>query len=98
MWNQKSAKIVNINTVEKKLGIPFMSADVKAKFAVEGLTESLLYGVEPFGIKWIKRAGVIKTNMEIQLVSLVNWLIPIFRIIMILRTLWINLEELLKKA
>jgi len=28
-----------------------MSADVKAKFAVEGLTESLLYGVEPFGIK-----------------------------------------------
>jgi len=41
-----------------------MSTDVNAKFAIEGLTESLLYEVEPFGIKWIKRAGVIKQIWE----------------------------------
>jgi len=35
--------------------------------------------------------------MGIQLVSKINLLIPIFHIIMILRTLWINLEDLLKK-
>jgi len=28
-----------------------MSTDVNAKFAIEGLTEYLLYEVEPFGIK-----------------------------------------------
>ena len=41
-----------------------MSTDVNAKFAIEGLTESLLYEVESFGIKCIKRAGVIKQIWE----------------------------------
>lgn len=35
--------------------------------------------------------------MGIQLVAQINRLIPIFRIIVILKTLWINLEDLLKK-
>ena len=41
-----------------------MFADVNAKFAIEGLTKSLLYEVESFRIKWIKRAGVINQIWE----------------------------------
>jgi NAD(P)-dependent dehydrogenase (short-subunit alcohol dehydrogenase family) len=63
MRKQKSGLIVNISSGVGKFGIPTASAYVSSKFAVEGLSESMSYEIEPFGIKTvIIEPGVIKTN------------------------------------
>jgi short-subunit dehydrogenase len=63
MRNQNSGKIVNISSGAGRFGFPTGSIYVSTKFAVEGLSESLAYEVEPFGIKIILvEPGVIKTN------------------------------------
>jgi NAD(P)-dependent dehydrogenase (short-subunit alcohol dehydrogenase family) len=63
MRNQGSGKIVNISSGAGRFGFPTGSIYVSTKFAVEGLSESLAYEVEPFGIKIILvEPGVIKTN------------------------------------
>ncbi len=63
MRNQGSGKIVNISSGVGRFGFPTGSIYVSTKFAVEGLSESLAYEVEPFGIKIILvEPGVIKTN------------------------------------
>jgi NAD(P)-dependent dehydrogenase (short-subunit alcohol dehydrogenase family) len=49
---------------------PFYSAYVSTKFAIEGLTESMAYELEPFGIKVILvEPGVIKTKFVNSMVS-----------------------------
>jgi NAD(P)-dependent dehydrogenase (short-subunit alcohol dehydrogenase family) len=61
---QKSGIIVNISSVAGKLGYPGGSAYISTKFAVEGLSESMSYELEPFGIKVIIiEPGVIRTNI-----------------------------------
>src|SRR6476659_317003 len=63
MRKQRSGMIVNISSGVGRFGFPTGSAYVSTKFAVEGLTESMSYEVEPFGIKAILiEPGVIKTN------------------------------------
>src|SRR6478672_11123012 len=63
MRKQRSGLIVNISSGAGRFGFPTGSAYVSTKFAVEGLTESMLYEVEPFGIKVILiEPGAIKTN------------------------------------
>jgi short-subunit dehydrogenase len=63
MRNQRSGMIVNISSGAGRFGYPTGSAYVSTKFALEGLSESMLYEVEPFGIKVILiEPGVIKTN------------------------------------
>lgn len=63
MRKQKSGIIVNISSGAGRFGFPMGSAYVSSKFAVEGLSESLSYEVEPFGIKIILiEPGMIKTN------------------------------------
>jgi len=63
MRKQRSGMIVNISSGVGRFGFPTGSAYVSTKFAVEGLTESMSYEVEPFGIKVILiEPGVIKTN------------------------------------
>jgi NAD(P)-dependent dehydrogenase (short-subunit alcohol dehydrogenase family) len=48
------------------LGFPIQSAYVSTKFAIEGLSESMAYEVEPFGIKVVLiEPGFIKTNIEV---------------------------------
>src|SRR4029078_3410362 len=60
---QRSGLIVNISSGAGRFGFPTGSAYVSTKFAVEGLTESMSYELEPFGIKAILiEPGVIKTN------------------------------------
>jgi short-subunit dehydrogenase len=63
MRKQKSGMIVNISSGVGRFGYPTGSAYVSTKFAVEGLSECMLYEVEPFGIKVILiEPGVIRTN------------------------------------
>ncbi len=64
MRGQKSGTIVNISSsVVPMGGFPGGSAYVSTKFAVEGLSQSTAYDLEPFGIKVIIiEPGVIGTN------------------------------------
>jgi NAD(P)-dependent dehydrogenase (short-subunit alcohol dehydrogenase family) len=60
---QKSGIIVNISSGAGRFGFPSGSAYVSTKFAVEGLSESMSYELEPFGIRVvIVEPGVIRTN------------------------------------
>src|SRR5215203_61104 len=64
MRRQKSGTIVNISSGAGRFGFPSGSAYVSTKFAVEGLSESMAYELEPLGIKVILvEPGVIKTNI-----------------------------------
>ena len=63
MRRQKSGTIINISSGAGRFGFPGSSAYVSTKFAVEGLSESMSYELEPFGIKVVLvEPGVIKTN------------------------------------
>ena len=63
MRKQKSGKIINISSGAGRFGYPGGSAYVSTKFAMEGLSESLSYELDPFGIKVILvEPGVIRTN------------------------------------
>ncbi len=56
--------IVNISSVGGRMSVPFLSAYNSTKFALEGLSESLLYELEPFGIRVIIiEPGFIRTNI-----------------------------------
>jgi len=63
MRMQKSGLIINISSGVGRFGIPTLSAYSSSKFALEGLSESLSYELEPFGIRTVLiEPGVIKTN------------------------------------
>ncbi len=65
MRRQRSGTIVNISSIAGRIGFPLTSAYVSSKFALEGLSESMAYEIEQFGIKVILiEPGVIKTNFE----------------------------------
>ena len=50
MRMRKSGIIVNISSINGRVGFPLTSAYVSSKFALEGLSESLAYEIEQFGI------------------------------------------------
>ena len=63
MRRRKSGTIINICFGVGRFGLPGSSAYVSTKFAVEGLSESMSYELEPFCIKVVLvEPGVIKTN------------------------------------
>src|SRR5215469_3201945 len=63
MRKQNSGIIVNISSAVGRFGFPITSAYVSTKFAIEGLSESMAYEVEPFGIKVVLiEPGYTKTN------------------------------------
>jgi len=65
MRKQKLGTIVNVSSGAGRIGFPGMSAYVSSKFALEGLSESMSYELEPFGIKIvIIEPGVIRTNFK----------------------------------
>lgn len=65
MRRQRCGTIVNISSIAGKIGFPLTSAYVSSKFALEGLSESMAYEIEQFGIKVILiEPGVIKTNFD----------------------------------
>ena len=53
MRKQKSGMIINISSGLGRFGRPLLSGYVGSKFAVEGLSESMSYELEPFGIKTV---------------------------------------------
>ena len=65
MRKQGDGTIVNISSVAGRMGFPITSAYVSSKFALEGLSESMAYEIEQFGISVILiEPGVIKTNFD----------------------------------
>lgn len=60
---QKSGIIVNITSIAGVVGIPGECIYSSSKFALEGLSESISYELQPYGIKVILvELGVINTN------------------------------------
>jgi NAD(P)-dependent dehydrogenase (short-subunit alcohol dehydrogenase family) len=65
MRQQKSGVIINISSVGGKVTFPFSSLYHATKFAVEGLTESMQYELNPFGIRLkIVEPGGYKTEFS----------------------------------
>ena len=65
MRKQRHGTIVNISSIAGRIGFPLTPAYVSSKFAVEGLSESMAYELEQFGINVILvEPGVIKTNFD----------------------------------
>jgi NAD(P)-dependent dehydrogenase (short-subunit alcohol dehydrogenase family) len=63
MRKEGNGRIVNVSSLAGRIGFPLASAYVSSKFALEGLSESLRYEVQDFGIYVILiEPGVIKTN------------------------------------
>lgn len=63
MRKQESGIIVNMSSGAGRFGYATASSYVSSKFALEALTESMSYEIEPFGIRTILiEPGVIKTN------------------------------------
>jgi NAD(P)-dependent dehydrogenase (short-subunit alcohol dehydrogenase family) len=64
MRRQKEGTIVNISSTAGRIGLPLNSAYVGSKFALEGLSESISYEVEQFGIRIIIiEPGFTRTNL-----------------------------------
>ena len=64
MRKQNSGTIVNVSSVGGRIGVPVLSAYQSTKFALEGLSESMSYELEPFGIRVvIIEPGFIRTNI-----------------------------------
>jgi NAD(P)-dependent dehydrogenase (short-subunit alcohol dehydrogenase family) len=56
--------IVNVSSVGGRMGVPVLSAYQSTKFALEGLSESMSYELEQFGIRVvIVEPGFIRTNI-----------------------------------
>ncbi len=65
MRKQHGGSIINISSIAGRIALPLYSAYVSTKFAVEGLSESMAYELEPFGIRVaIIEPGAIKTNFR----------------------------------
>jgi NAD(P)-dependent dehydrogenase (short-subunit alcohol dehydrogenase family) len=65
MREQKSGIIVNISSGAGLFGYPGGSAYVSSKFAIEGLSESISYELDQFGIRVVLiEPGFIKTNFS----------------------------------
>jgi NAD(P)-dependent dehydrogenase (short-subunit alcohol dehydrogenase family) len=63
MRKQRSGTIVNISSMVGRFGVPLNAAYVSSKFALEGLSESISFELEEFGIKVILvEPGVVKTD------------------------------------
>ena len=63
MRKQRNGIIINVTSLAGIVGIPAECIYVSTKFALEGLSESISYELQPYGIKVILiEPGVINTN------------------------------------
>jgi len=99
MRKQRSSRILNISSGTGIFGFPGISADVSTKFAVEGLSESIAYELEPFGIKVILiEPGFVKTNFEHAMVVAKKAQDPASPYSELMQKLMVNASELAKNA
>ena len=99
MRRRKSGTIVNISSGAGLFGIPSGSAYVSTKFAVEGLSESISYELEPFGIKVvIVEPGVIRTNFGNGLVVARKSQDPNSPYSQMMKKIGTSFEELMKNS
>ena len=62
MREKTSGTIINISSIGGRVAFPYFSIYMSTKHAVEGLTDSMQYELEPFGIKLkLVEPGVFKT-------------------------------------
>jgi len=60
---QNHGMIVNVSSIAGRVGFPATSAYIGSKFALEGLSESMRYELEPFGIRVVVvEPGAIRSN------------------------------------
>ena len=63
MRTQKHGIIVNVSSIAGRIGFPVTPGYISSKFALEGLSESMRYELEPFGIKVIiVEPGAVRSN------------------------------------
>jgi NAD(P)-dependent dehydrogenase (short-subunit alcohol dehydrogenase family) len=99
MRRQKSGTIVNISSGAGRFGFPGASAYVSTKFAVEGLSESMSYELEPFGIKVVLvEPGVIRTNFANGMVVAKKSQDPNSPYLQIMQKMATGFEEMMKNA
>jgi NAD(P)-dependent dehydrogenase (short-subunit alcohol dehydrogenase family) len=64
MRRQRGGTIVNISSSAGRIGLPLNSVYVSSMFALEGLSESIAYELEQFGIRVVLiEPGFIRTNL-----------------------------------
>ncbi|MFL6403107.1 MAG: SDR family oxidoreductase [Nitrososphaeraceae archaeon] len=99
MRKQKTGIIVNISSGAGRFGFPGGSAYVSTKFAVEGLSESMSYELEPFGIRVvIVEPGVIRTNFGDGLIVARKSQDPNSPYSQIMQKMVSSFEEMMKNA
>jgi NAD(P)-dependent dehydrogenase (short-subunit alcohol dehydrogenase family) len=63
MRERRSGTIVNVTSIGGRVAFPYFSVYMASKHAVEGLTESMQYELEPFGINLkLVEPGLFKTS------------------------------------
>jgi NAD(P)-dependent dehydrogenase (short-subunit alcohol dehydrogenase family) len=73
MRKQRSGTIINVSSVGGRVTFPFSSLYHATKFAVEGLTESMQYELNPLGIRLkIVEPGGYKTEFSGRSMTLFN--------------------------
>ena len=99
MRKQRSGRILNISSGAGIFGFPVHSAYVSTKFAVEGLSESIAYELEPFGIKVILiEPGFVRTNFIRAMVVAQKAQDPASPYSELMQKLMANASELAKNA
>jgi NAD(P)-dependent dehydrogenase (short-subunit alcohol dehydrogenase family) len=99
MRKQRSGRILNISSGAGIFGFPVHSAYVSTKFAVEGLSESIAYELEPFGIKVILiEPGFVRTNFIHAMVVAKKAQDPASPYSELMQKLMANASELAKNA
>ncbi len=64
MRKQRSGVIVNISSGAGRLGYPGAAVYMSTKHAIEELSDSIAYELEPFGIRMVLvEPGVVRTNL-----------------------------------
>jgi NAD(P)-dependent dehydrogenase (short-subunit alcohol dehydrogenase family) len=80
MRKQSSGAIINISSVAGRVGLPLYSAYASTKFGLEGMSESMAYELQPFGIKVaIIEPDFIKTNFRREKAALATEDSPYYR-------------------
>jgi NAD(P)-dependent dehydrogenase (short-subunit alcohol dehydrogenase family) len=99
MRKQGSGRIVNISSGAGRFGYPGGSAYVSTKFALEGLSESMAYELEPFGIKVVLvEPGVIRTNFGSSMILAKRAQNPSSPYSQMMQRMGASLEQLQKNA